>query len=1027
MQGLRNVFGGLRIGSLNPLRVVIFSVCFLVLRLGTASAGVIYIPADYPEIQQGLNAAPAGDTVVVAAGTYYECITWPAVDGIVLRSESGPDSTIIDALRTGSVITINTQMTSATVISGFTLQKGSAGGGIYCGGGCSPTIKGNTITANRGGGISCAEGSSPTIEGNTITGNGGGGIYCGGGCLPTIEGNTITANRGRGIYCDGYSLAIIKDNTITDNLATAGMYEYSYGGGIYCGSYSSAVIKGNTITGNSATGDGGGIYCGKGSSPTIEKNTITGNSVTAPGGGGYRYSYGGGIRCDEGSLATIKGNIITDNSAGDSGGGISCYRSSPTIEGNTVSGNSAGDNGGGIRCYDASSPMIKGNIITDNSGGDSGGGISCAEGSSPTIEGNTITWNSADYGGGISCWYSSPTIKGNTISRNSSEYSFSGGIDCREKSSPTINYNNIFRNTDIYGKKNYGVYHSWGNVINAENNWWGDASGPSGVGPGSGDAVSDYVDFAPWLKEPFTVAIALTSPNGDEVWQGGSTYDVTWTTTGSGIDHIRLLYSTDSGKSYPDTIASTVPDAGSYAWKVPTINSNTVRVKVQAVDAYSTVLVEDESDRDFTILPSIALTSPNGGELWQGRSTYDVTWTIIGSGIDHIRLLYSTDSGNSYPDTIASTVPDTGSYAWEVPAINSNTVRVKVQVLDAYGTVLVEDQSDGDFTILPSSAPGLTISVHQNPALTRYLDLYVNADTPLSSVPTMTISTDGAQPSSVNLTAIATQTYKGDYELTASGTSTISVHAVGLSGRDTTITRTFQVQLLKPAGGTITSPDGKTVLSVPSGALAEETYFTVFPLERDAQRHSAKPAQGTDTIPVSIAYQFGPSKPSFGIPLTLTFVYTNEEVEGLDETKLSIYSYDGIEWKPITGQVDTKQNMVWTEVTELGVYQLRFDPGYAGALPLPQSFVISQNYPNPFNARTTIHYQLPAAADVSVKIYALSGQLLKTLVRGTVQAGYHTVQWDGKNQMGREVASGIYVYQVVAGKERLSKRMVLLK
>lgn len=81
---------------------------------------------------------------------------------------------------------------------------------------------------------------------------------------------------------------------------------------------------------------------------------------------------------------------------------------------------------------------------------------------------------------------------------------------------------------------------------------------------------------------------------------------------------------------------------------------------------------------------------------------------------------------------------------------------------------------------------------------------------------------------------------------------------------------------------------------------------------------------------------------------------------------------------------------------------------------LPETFVLMQNYPNPFNPTTTIQYALPAAATVSLRIYNLLGQEVATLVDESQSAGYHTAIWNGRNQYGAQVATGVYFYRIEA-------------
>jgi hypothetical protein len=94
---------------------------------------------------------------------------------------------------------------------------------------------------------------------------------------------------------------------------------------------------------------------------------------------------------------------------------------------------------------------------------------------------------------------------------------------------------------------------------------------------------------------------------------------------------------------------------------------------------------------------------------------------------------------------------------------------------------------------------------------------------------------------------------------------------------------------------------------------------------------------------------------------------------------------------------------------------------------LPAEFSLSQNFPNPFNPETTINLALPVDAHVTLNIYNISGQLVRTLKRERLSAGYHVIKWDGKNNNDRRVGSGIYFFRIQAGAYAETKRMVLLK
>ena len=96
------------------------------------------------------------------------------------------------------------------------------------------------------------------------------------------------------------------------------------------------------------------------------------------------------------------------------------------------------------------------------------------------------------------------------------------------------------------------------------------------------------------------------------------------------------------------------------------------------------------------------------------------------------------------------------------------------------------------------------------------------------------------------------------------------------------------------------------------------------------------------------------------------------------------------------------------------------------AAPLPARLQLGQNYPNPFNPSTIIPYQLPAPARVRLEVFNILGQRVATLVDGERPAGFHTAAWDATDASGRGVASGVYLYRLLGGGERLTRSMVLL-
>ena len=240
-----------------------------VLLASAAYASTLYVPADHASIQAAINAATHGDTIIVAAGTYFEHIDFGG-KAIEVLGESGPDQTIVDGSGSGTVVRFASGETPSSRLSGFTIRNGRGvqeGAGIYVFG-SAPTITGNWITGNQG-----CEGSgiyvrfaSPIIRGNTITDNHRTTCFGGGG--------------GGGISLSGAGGAQVLDNDISYNVVLSGA-----AGGIEVFGAGAAIIRGNVLRGNSTGGEGGAMWIVGPSTPLVANNLIVGNSAVQAGGG----------------------------------------------------------------------------------------------------------------------------------------------------------------------------------------------------------------------------------------------------------------------------------------------------------------------------------------------------------------------------------------------------------------------------------------------------------------------------------------------------------------------------------------------------------------------------------------------------------------------------------------------------------------------------------------------------------------------------------------------------------------------
>ena len=140
-----------------------------------------------------------------------------------------------------------------------------------------------------------------------------------------------------------------------------------------------------------------------------------------------------------------------------------------------------------------------------------------------------------------------------------------------------------------------------------------------------------------------------------------------------------------------------------------------------------------------------------------------------------------------------------------------------------------------------------------------------------------------------------------------------------------------------------------------------------------------------------------------------------------------------------TGDVSETEPGVFARPTDTGIVRVdatahtaSFEPTSGTAVvegrdaTVPETFTLEQNYPNPFNPQTAIRFHLPVGAAIDLSVYSLSGQRVATLASGWRQAGVYTLRWDGRDDAGRDLGTGVYVYRLESESRRLIRRMLLL-
>lgn len=132
----------------------------------------------------------------------------------------------------------------------------------------------------------------------------------------------------------------------------------------------------------------------------------------------------------------------------------------------------------------------------------------------------------------------------------------------------------------------------------------------------------------------------------------------------------------------------------------------------------------------------------------------------------------------------------------------------------------------------------------------------------------------------------------------------------------------------------------------------------------------------------------------------------------------------------LLGLAPTTKKKYTIEVAVQGSYgQSEFvkKRGEIELLPIPTTFSLTQNYPNPFNASTTIEYGLPIQSDMSLSVYDIRGRFIREIYTGEQQAGYHFAQWNGMNDYGEVVASGLYFIVLNTPEIRIARKALILK
>ena len=588
-------------------------------------AAIIHVPADQPTIQAGIAFAVAGDTVLVADGTY-SGLGNQNIDfygkAIAVMSENGAEFCVVDCNGSSRGFLFQNQEYLDSLLQGFSIINGA--------------------TSENGGGIFISS-ASPTISSCKISSCSatylGGGIYCSGdGYAPHITScdisNNSALNIGGGVY--------IENSTILENCIVAVNTAGVSGGGVFCtGGSSYPKIKDCSIEGNSADIFGGGIACADTQEVFLWLPKLAGMASAPPSITDYRASGVPGL--------SVYSSQILNNSSNDSGGGVFCPDNTD-ISGCSFDSNNA-INGGGIYCYEFTGSrgiaanyqfdsqltgLVQSNAVSDdsratgaenitdcifkgNEAENGGAAYSIYSGTNAGFNNCLFYENDSDLGSGLYCLTSSLSIAGCTFADNTA--AIQGGA---------MFYTDIRVNTgQTIDSREPGVYNSifWDNVpdeIVSETNrpsvMYSDVKMDSGVYPGTGNINSNplfaqemddlyylsQVAAGQPLNSPCVDAGSDLSRNLGLVIQGQTVY-LNYMSTRT--DRSSDIYRMDMGFHHHQGPAKTI--------RVPT-DALTIQAGINAASNGDTVMVADgtysgEGNRDIDFQgKDVMVISENG-------------------------------------------------------------------------------------------------------------------------------------------------------------------------------------------------------------------------------------------------------------------------------------------------------------------------------------------------------------------------------------------------------------------------------
>ncbi|MFC1619781.1 FlgD immunoglobulin-like domain containing protein [Candidatus Neomarinimicrobiota bacterium] len=989
--------------------------CLLLLGLTCClQASVIHIPGEYSTIQAGINAAAAGDMVLVQPGRYVECIDFKGKNIVVgsmmyiTCDTSYIRQTIIDGNSSGNVVTFRRGEDTTAVLNGFTITGGSPGEG-------------------PGGGVSC-ENASPKLEYLAITNSSsvvGGGI--GFRYSQAVAHHIVIQNcgyqinpgqkvRGGGLSCQASDVTI-RNIAIYNNDISAD--PESEGGGIYVNGSHGAIFQDFEVDGNRSV-NGAGIYCNA-SDATFINGLVQDNLGQNLENTWWDWGHGGGIAVN-GYTPTFT-NVRVQGNLSYWGGGVSAS-GSPKFLSCSIQGNKSLSGGGGFYFYGGGNPRIDACRVSRNESASWGGGVQLEE-VALDLSTTTISRNRASKYSGIVVWQP-------------------GSIITHEDAPPSV-YLNSSREEAL------------GQDIKAfdDGDWSGDDINPITIHVDT-FTVSDYTNRQVSPIETITLEInhgladpkyhdLYVHPNGSDSNSGETSVEPLRT-----ITLAMLQVAADS--SNPRTIHLA---EGTYSLSTngetfpiyPKSNTHLKGIEQDRVilDAeYNSPLIIIRSDVTRATLENLTLTHGAAGNRSSGILSIGLAEWENPDNRPHPQLnlknIHFQDNVGFYRD-------DRTNWAANLYAYNTHILMNNVQfgacvgipfhtegtgsLFLANSIISLESMDDLPWEISRGLRYNIRLSHNAIISNCVFYDRQHNNDIFIIPV-AANVAVLNSALLDLDFTPPLEQYIDIDYSFVSG-----NVKGIGNQTGDPLFTDPENLDFtLDPLSLAIDAGDPSPLYHESNDTrndigLYGGSGLVAFP----RVDFGLKPVADTSIFEWGIANFRPDSVVVDSLILENTYDFSIDWPGPITIPSFSFYSFD-IRFHPMEIGDYEANLMLYSDdlygansavIPVLASADTTVEIRQNSILVTPEQFALHPAYPNPFNPVTTIRYELPEAAMVRLVVYDLQGREITRLADNYLPAGSYESVWDGRDGDGRVVPSGIYIARLVTAEYSKAIKMVLLK